>query len=33
VLETGSIVKSAPARELLDDPQVRAAYLGAGATD
>ncbi|GLZ03701.1 ABC transporter ATP-binding protein [Actinomadura sp. NBRC 104412] len=28
VLETGSIVKSAPASELLDDPQVRAAYLG-----
>ncbi|MCP9955034.1 ABC transporter ATP-binding protein [Actinomadura madurae] len=28
VLETGRVVKSAPARELLDDPQVRAAYLG-----
>ena len=28
VLETGSIVKSAPAHELLDDPEVRAAYLG-----
>ncbi|MQY02244.1 ABC transporter ATP-binding protein [Actinomadura macrotermitis] len=28
VLETGAVVKSAPARELLDDPQVRAAYLG-----
>ena len=28
VLETGEIVKSAPARELLDDPEVRAAYLG-----
>ncbi|MFF5257626.1 ABC transporter ATP-binding protein [Actinomadura viridis] len=28
VLETGSIVKSAPAADLLDDPQVRAAYLG-----
>jgi branched-chain amino acid transport system ATP-binding protein len=28
VLETGAIVKSAPAAELLDDPQVRAAYLG-----
>jgi branched-chain amino acid transport system ATP-binding protein len=28
VLETGHVVKSAPARELLDDPQVRAAYLG-----
>ncbi|MCP2338184.1 ABC transporter ATP-binding protein [Actinomadura rupiterrae] len=31
VLETGRIVKSAPAAELLDDPQVRAAYLGGGA--
>jgi branched-chain amino acid transport system ATP-binding protein len=31
VLETGTIVKSAAARELLDDPQVRAAYLGGGA--
>jgi branched-chain amino acid transport system ATP-binding protein len=30
VLETGRVVKSAPAAELLDDPQVRAAYLGAG---
>src|SRR5205823_4559926 len=28
VLETGRIVKSAPARELLDDPDVKAAYLG-----
>jgi branched-chain amino acid transport system ATP-binding protein len=28
VLETGRVVKSAPAAELLDDPQVRAAYLG-----
>ncbi|HEU5032353.1 MAG TPA: ABC transporter ATP-binding protein [Spirillospora sp.] len=28
VLETGRIVRSAPASELLDDPQVRAAYLG-----
>jgi branched-chain amino acid transport system ATP-binding protein len=28
VLETGRIVKAAPARDLLDDPQVRAAYLG-----
>jgi branched-chain amino acid transport system ATP-binding protein len=28
VLETGRIVRSAPAAELLDDPQVRAAYLG-----
>jgi branched-chain amino acid transport system ATP-binding protein len=31
VLETGTVVKSAPADELLDDPQVRAAYLGGGA--
>jgi branched-chain amino acid transport system ATP-binding protein len=28
VIETGQIVKSAPAGELLDDPQVKAAYLG-----
>jgi branched-chain amino acid transport system ATP-binding protein len=28
VLETGRVVKSAPGAELLDDPQVRAAYLG-----
>ena len=29
VLETGEMVKSAPRRTpLLDDPQVRAAYLG-----
>ena len=28
VLETGQVVKSAPARDLLDDPAVRAAYLG-----
>jgi branched-chain amino acid transport system ATP-binding protein len=28
VLETGRIVKSAPAHDLLDDPEVRAAYLG-----
>jgi branched-chain amino acid transport system ATP-binding protein len=35
VLETGHVVKSAPAGELLDDPQVRAAYLGGdlGVTD
>jgi branched-chain amino acid transport system ATP-binding protein len=31
VLETGRIVKSALARQLLDDPEVRAAYLGGGA--
>jgi branched-chain amino acid transport system ATP-binding protein len=31
VLETGSVVKSSDARALLDDPQVRAAYLGGGA--
>jgi branched-chain amino acid transport system ATP-binding protein len=28
VLETGRIVKSAPAAELLNDPEVKAAYLG-----
>jgi branched-chain amino acid transport system ATP-binding protein len=28
VLETGSIVKSGPGPELLDDPAVKAAYLG-----
>jgi branched-chain amino acid transport system ATP-binding protein len=28
VLETGAVVKSARGAELLDDPQVRAAYLG-----
>ncbi|ROO88846.1 amino acid/amide ABC transporter ATP-binding protein 2 (HAAT family) [Actinocorallia herbida] len=28
VLETGKVVKSAPAADLLDDPEVRAAYLG-----
>jgi branched-chain amino acid transport system ATP-binding protein len=28
VLETGAVVKSAPAQELLHDPAVRAAYLG-----
>jgi branched-chain amino acid transport system ATP-binding protein len=28
VLETGRVVKSAPAHDLLNDPQVQAAYLG-----
>jgi branched-chain amino acid transport system ATP-binding protein len=28
VLETGRTIKSAPASDLLDDPEVRAAYLG-----
>ena len=28
VLETGKVVKSAPAAELLNDPAVQAAYLG-----
>ncbi|WP_405151563.1 ABC transporter ATP-binding protein [Sphaerisporangium sp. NBC_01403] len=28
VLETGKVVKSAPAADLLNDPQVREAYLG-----
>ncbi|GAA4184462.1 ABC transporter ATP-binding protein [Streptosporangium oxazolinicum] len=31
VLETGKVVKSAPADELLNDPAVQAAYLGGGA--
>ena len=33
VLETGRVVKSAPARELLDDDDVRAAYLGGAVTE
>jgi branched-chain amino acid transport system ATP-binding protein len=28
VLETGRIVQSGPAEELLDDPRIRQAYLG-----
>jgi branched-chain amino acid transport system ATP-binding protein len=28
VLETGRVVKSAPAAELLNDESVKAAYLG-----
>lgn len=32
VLEVGRIVKSAPAKELLDDDSVRAAYLGGDVT-
>ncbi|MEJ6573968.1 MAG: ABC transporter ATP-binding protein [Actinomycetes bacterium] len=31
VLETGKIVKEAKASDLLNDPEVRAAYLGTGA--
>ena len=31
VLETGLVTLSGPARGLLDDPKVRAAYLGEGA--
>jgi branched-chain amino acid transport system ATP-binding protein len=31
VLETGRVVRSAPAGELLDDPTVREAYLGGAA--
>jgi branched-chain amino acid transport system ATP-binding protein len=31
VLETGRIVKTADGRSLLDDPAVKAAYLGVGA--
>jgi branched-chain amino acid transport system ATP-binding protein len=33
VLETGKVVKEAPALELLNDPAVRAAYLGTGAEE
>ena len=33
VLEVGRIVKSAPAKELLDDDTVRAAYLGGDITN
>jgi branched-chain amino acid transport system ATP-binding protein len=29
VLETGEILREGPARELLDDPSIREAYLGA----
>ena len=31
VLETGNVVKEAKASDLLNDPAVRAAYLGTGA--
>lgn len=31
VLETGVITKEAPAKELLNDPHVKSAYLGTGA--
>ena len=33
VLETGEVVMSAPAGELLNDPRVREAYLGESAAD
>ena len=33
VLETGVITKEAPAKELLNDPHVKSAYLGTGATE
>ena len=33
VLETGSITKEAKASELLNDPHVKAAYLGTGANE
>jgi branched-chain amino acid transport system ATP-binding protein len=33
VLETGRVVKTAPAHVLADDPSVREAYLGGGAAD
>lgn len=32
VLETGKVVKEAKASDLLNDPDVKAAYLGTGAT-
>ena len=31
ILETGKVVKEAKASDLLNDPDVRAAYLGTGA--
>ena len=31
VLETGTITKEAKAKDLLNDPHVRSAYLGTGA--
>jgi branched-chain amino acid transport system ATP-binding protein len=31
VLETGSITKEAKAKDLLNDPHVKSAYLGTGA--
>ena len=30
VIELGVVTRTAPARELLNDPSVRAAYLGGG---
>lgn len=33
VLETGSVTKEAKASDLLNDPHVKAAYLGTGATE
>jgi branched-chain amino acid transport system ATP-binding protein len=33
VLETGSITKEANAKDLLNDPHVKAAYLGTGAQE
>ena len=33
VLETGSITKEAIAKDLLNDPHVKAAYLGTGAQE
>ena len=33
VLETGKVVKEAAAQDLLNDPAVRAAYLGTGAAE
>jgi branched-chain amino acid transport system ATP-binding protein len=33
VLETGVITKQAKAKDLLNDPHVKSAYLGTGATE
>ena len=33
VLETGAITKQATAKDLLNDPHVKSAYLGTGATE
>ena len=30
VLQTGCLLKEGPSRDLLEDPDIRAAYLGQG---